>query len=167
MYNKKTCNKRYVDDRTTTLELYRHKHAKLSWKMLKQSAHRKSPDIPVSSFEEYFKAVNKNEDPFFQVDEDIVHFNERFVRDEFQVMFHELDTDVSLDENNKSIKQLKLSKSTGPDNYLNEYFIHGNTVLIPYLQSLFSVIFKTGYISETWSAGYIVPLHKKDLSITQ
>ena len=90
-----------------------------------------------------------------------MHFNERFVRDEFQVMFHELDTDVSLDEINKSIKQLKLSKSTGPDNYLNEYFIHGNTVLIPYLQSLFNVIFKTSYFPETWSEGYIVPLHKK------
>ena len=91
----KTCKNRYVDDRTTTLELYRHKNAKLYWKMLKQSAHIKSPDIPVSSFKEYFKAVNNPEDPFFQVDEDIVYFNERFVRDEFQVMFHERDTDVS------------------------------------------------------------------------
>ena len=79
--------------------------------MLKQSAHIKSPDIPVSSFEEYFKAVNNSEDPFFQVDEDSVHFN---IRDEFQVMFHELDTDVSLEEINKGIKQLKLSKSAGP-----------------------------------------------------
>ena len=105
----------------------------------------------MSSFEENLKAVNNPEDPFFQVDEDIVHFNERFVRDEFQVMFHELDSDVSLEEINKGIKQLKLSKSAGPDNYLNEYFIHGNTVLIPYLQSLFNVIFKTGYFPETWS----------------
>ena len=45
-------------------------------------------------------------------------------------MFHELDTDVSLEEINKGIKQLKLSKSAGPDNYLNEYVLHGNTVLI-------------------------------------
>ena len=126
--------------------------------MLKQSAHIKSPDIPVSSFKEYFKAVNNPEDPFFQVDEDIEHFNERFVRDEFQVMFHKLDSDVSLEEINKGIQRLKLSKSagpdnylTGPDNYLNEYFIHGNTVLILYLQSLFNVIFKTGYFPETWS----------------
>ena len=80
-----------------------------------------------------------------------MHFTERFVRGEFQVMFHELDTDVSLEEINKHIKLLKLSKSAGPDNYLNEYFIHGNTVLIPYLQSLFNVIFKTGYFPETWS----------------
>jgi len=130
--------KRYLDDRTNTFELYRHKNVKLYWKMLKQSAHIKSPDIPVSSFEEHFKAVNNPEDPFFQVDEDIVHFNERFVRDEFQVMFHELDSDVSLAEINKGIKQLKLSKSAGPDNYLNEYVIHENTVLIPYLQSLFN-----------------------------
>ena len=61
-----------------------------------------------------------------------------FVRDEFQVMFHELDSDVSLAGINKGIKQLKLSKSAGPDNYLNEYVIHENTVLIPYLQSLFN-----------------------------
>ena len=46
-----------------------------------------------------------------------MHFNELFVRDEFQVMFNELDTDVSLEEINKGIKQLKLSKCTGPDNY--------------------------------------------------
>ena len=57
----------------------------------------------MSSFEEYFKAVNNPEDPFFQVDEDIVHFNERFVREEFQVMFHELDSEVSLEEKNKGI----------------------------------------------------------------
>ena len=66
-------------------------------------------------------------------------------------MFHKLDTDVSLEEINKGIQQLKLSKSAGPDNYLNEYFIHGNTVLILYLQSLFNVIFKTGYFPGTWS----------------
>ena len=79
-----------------------------------------------------------------------MHFTERFVRDEFQVMFHELDTDVSLEEINKHIKLLKLIKSagpdnylTGPDNYLNEYFIHGNTVLISYLQSRINVNFKT------------------------
>ena len=76
--------------------------------MLKQSVHIQSPaDIPLSSFEEYVKAVNNSEDPFFQVDEDIVHFNYRFVHDEFQVMFHELDSDVSLEEINKGIKQLK------------------------------------------------------------
>ena len=34
-------------------------------------------------------------------------------------------------------------------------------MLIPYLQSLFNVTFKTGYFPETWSEGYIVPLHKK------
>ena len=57
----KACKKRYVDDRITTLELYRHKNAKLYWKMLKQSAHVKSHDIPSSSFEEYFKADNNPE----------------------------------------------------------------------------------------------------------
>ena len=80
-------------------------------------------------------------------------------------MFHKLYSDVSLEAINQGIKQIKLSKSAGPDNYLNECFIHGNTVLIPYLQSLFIVIFKRDYFPETWSEGYIFPLHKKGLSI--
>jgi len=50
MYNK-TCKKTYLDDITTTLEVYRHTSAKFYRKMLKQSAHIKSPYIPVSSFE--------------------------------------------------------------------------------------------------------------------
>ena len=132
--------------------------------MLKQSEHHLI--YLCRPFEEYFKAVNKPEDPFFQVDEDIVHFNERFVRDEFQVMFHELDSDVSLEEINKGIKQLKLSKSAGPDNNLNEYFIHGNTVLIPYLQSLFNVIFKTGFPQKHGPKDTLFLSTKKGLSIT-
>ena len=94
-----------------------------------------------------------------------MYFNERFLRDECQEMFHELDSDVSLKEINKGIKHLKLSKSAGPDNYLNEYFIHGNTVIIPYLQSLLNVIFKTGYFPETWSETLFLST-KKGLPIT-
>jgi len=37
----------------------------------------------------YFKAVNNPDDPFFKPDEDVLYFNERFVRDEFQTMFNE------------------------------------------------------------------------------
>ena len=81
-------------------------------------------------------------------------------------MFHELDSDVSLEEINKGIKQLKLSKSAGPDNNLNEYFIHGNTVLIPYLQSLFNVIFKTGFPQKHGPKDTLFLSTKKGLSIT-
>ena len=98
-----SCKKRFVDDRTKTLEQYRHNNAKLYWKMLKQSTHIKSPDIPLSSFEVYFKGVNNSEDPFFQADEDIMYYNERFERDEFQVMFHELDADITIAEIKKGI----------------------------------------------------------------
>ena len=35
-------------------------------------------NVALSSFEEYFKAVNNLEDPFFSPDEDILYFNERY-----------------------------------------------------------------------------------------
>ena len=94
--------------------------------MLKQSAHIKSPDIPLSSLENVLKQFITLKTHSFKLTK-ILCILMNDVRDEFQVMFHELDSDVSLEEVNKGIKQFKLSKSAVPDNYLNEYFIHGNT----------------------------------------
>ena len=49
--------------------------------MTKELSHVKSADIPLSSFEAYFKSVNNPLDPFFTPHEDVIHFNERCVTD--------------------------------------------------------------------------------------
>ena len=97
----------YVNDQTKILESYKYNNAKLYWRLLKDTAKVKSPDIPLTSFEVYLKAVNNPDDPFFQPDADVLYFNERFVRDEFQTMFNELDTELSNAEITTAIKQLK------------------------------------------------------------
>ena len=91
----------------------------------------------------------------------MLFFNERYVNDEFSIMFDELNIDFSQTEILQSIKQLKTNKSGGPDMLLNEFFIHGKNVLVPILCNLFNKVFEFGFLPEEWSEGYIVPLHKK------
>ena len=138
------------------------KNAKEYWKLLKSSVVQpKSKNISLVDFEDYFKAVNNLEDPFFQPDEDILYFNERFLNSETQIMFDELNVNITVEEIRRAINQLKTGRSGGPDKFLNEFFIHGATELLPYLYSLFNKILNLGYFPESWSEGFIVPLHKK------
>ena len=88
-------------------------------------------------------------------------FYERYVNDEFSIMFEELNLNFSQNEILQSIKQLKTNKSGGPDELINEFFIHGKHVLAPVLCNLFNKIFECGVFPEEWSEGYIIPLHKK------
>ena len=94
----------------------------LYWNMTKELSHVKPADIPLSSFEANFKSVNNPLDPFFTLHEDVIHFNERCVTDEFCITFGELNVNFSHDEVLKTIKQLKTNKSGGPDRLIDEFF---------------------------------------------
>ena len=76
-------------------------------------------------------------------------------------MFDELNTEISRSEILKACKQLNTEKSGGPDFLLNEFYKYGCDRLLPYLHTLFNIFFSKRYFPETWSEGYIVPLHKK------
>ncbi|MES9884415.1 MAG: reverse transcriptase family protein, partial [Sedimenticola sp.] len=137
-------------------------NAKEYWKLLKQaSGIRASPKIPADSFVEYFRAINNPSDPFFQADEDIIHFNEIVLNAEIKIMFEELNVEISCSEIDSSIMQLKNSKSGGPDMVLNEFLIHGKAVLLPFLSALFNAALNKGYFPDAWGEGHIVPIHKK------
>lgn len=97
----------YVKKQTDRLVNAKYKNAKLYWRMLKESAGVKSANIQLSNFEQYFKAINNPTDPFFSPDEDILYLNERYEKDEFNIMFDERNLDFSTDEIMKSINQLK------------------------------------------------------------
>ena len=49
-------------------------------------------------FATYFKAINDPESRFVQADDDVLLFNERYVNGELQIMFQELDIEISLSE---------------------------------------------------------------------
>ena len=152
---------RYDKERTKKFVDAKFKNAKMYWNMLKELAYVKPANIPISSFEQYFRSINNPLDPFYSPDEDIVFFNERYATNEFNIMFEELNIAFSQDEVLNSIKQLKLNKSGGPDKLINEFFIYGSRTLTPTLCKLFNQIFDKGHFPEQWSEGYIVPLHKK------
>ncbi|MCG8034648.1 MAG: endonuclease/exonuclease/phosphatase family protein, partial [Candidatus Thiodiazotropha taylori] len=155
------CKYEYDKEKTNKFITSKNKNAKLYWNMLKELAHVKPANIALSSFEEYFKAVNNPADPFYLPDEDVIYFNERYVNNEFSVMFEELNLSLSQHEIIKSIKQLKSNKAGGPDKLINEFFIHGIHILAPVLCNLFNRVFDSGIFPEEWSEGYIIPLHKK------
>lgn len=155
------CRHDFDKQRTDDLINAQFKNARLYWNMLKETAGIKSPQIALSSFEQYFKAINNPEDPFYTPDDDIIYFNERYERNEFNIMFDELNVGFSTEEIAKAISQLKSNKSAGPDRFINEFFIYGKEQLIPTLHILFNKLFDIGYFPEIWSEGYIIPLHKK------
>ena len=118
----------------------KYKNAKEYWKLLKDAVntHTRTPKgLSTNTFAEYFKSINNPDSVFFQPDEDILYFQQRFLDSEIQVMFSVLDVEVIRKEIIKSIRQLKNGKSGGPDKLLNEFFTHGQYVLLPSLHSLF------------------------------
>ena len=91
--------------------------------MLKESVKPSKPKrLSVDNFDVYFKAINNPEDSFFQADDDILYFNERFLNDDAQVIFDELNVEITTMEYHKAIAQLKLHRSGGQDGLLNEFF---------------------------------------------
>jgi hypothetical protein len=136
-------------------------NAKKYWSMLKEVSHVSYPkNITADMFSKYFKAINNPDDPFYQADEDIIYFNDRFMRQELDVMFEELETPMNFDEILKAIKQLRSGASGGSDLIINEIFKNGVDYLAPYLCKLFDTCFTTGYFPAAWTDGIIVPIHK-------
>ena len=151
-----------LKQKTQKLLDQKYKDAKQYWRLLKQSQNNDPPkSLSANQFMEYFQAVNNPDDHFYQADEDILHFNDRFVNDERDIMFLELDLPISSEEIHNGIKQLKLGKSGGPDRFINDFLIYGKDILSPFLKKIFNSLFDKGYFPTNWSEGFVVPIHKK------
>ena len=148
--------KRYIYDKAKTDKLIstKYQNAKAYWRLLKQTANKNTKNsISLKQFADYFKALNDPSDRVYQVDEDIMFFNERYVRGEIQIMFDELNREILKTELITAIKQLRNGASSGPDLLLNEFFKNGSETLIHYLHALFNKLFQIGYFPEKWSEG--------------
>ena len=78
--------------------------------------------ITSSRFADCFQVINNPIGHFYQADEDVVSFNDRYVNGEFQIMFEELNGEISYLEIQKAVKQLRNGTSAGPDLFLNDFF---------------------------------------------
>ena len=111
------------------------------WKLLKNLCpSSSSKTVNSQQFAKYFKAITDPESRYFQAGEDVLYYNERYVKEELEVMFQELDVRISLSEIRKGIRLLKNGKSSGPDLLLNEFIKYGNDDLLQYLHGLFNKI---------------------------
>ena len=65
------------------------KNTKAYWSLLKSTTCQSTikPNISTQRFVEYFRAENDPQSTFFQPDEDVPSFNERFLNGELQIMF--------------------------------------------------------------------------------
>ena len=151
----KTClrKSRLAYDKSETDKLYklRCQNARDDWKLLKNASQNPRSNIPLSTFERYFKAINTPDSAFTVPDDDIVASNDMYIRRELDVMFEELNLPLSRNEISKAIKQLKNNKGAGPDKMINEFFIHGANILLPYFDVLCNTIFSNGYFQQDWS----------------
>ena len=122
----KTCLRRarlaYDKTETDRLNKLRYKNARDYWKLLKSASQSSKSNIPLSSIERYFKAINTPDSDFYVPDDDILFTNDMYIRGETDVMFDELNLPLSRDEILKGIKQLKNNKGAGPDKLINEFF---------------------------------------------
>ena len=156
--------KRYIfyQSKTEKLLASRYQNAKQYWRLLKQASNvNTKQSVTSEQFAQYFKAVNDPNGKFYKADGDVLLFNERYVRGEFQIIFNELNTDISVEEIKTPIKQLRNGASCGPDLWLNEFFKKGFEILFSYLHNLFNKLFKAGYFPQEWTEGHIVPIFKK------
>ena len=152
----------FEKDKRVKLLVSKHKNVKEYWKLLKQAANLKpKTSISAKKFAEYFQAINDPNDKFYQADDDILQFNEFYLKGELQIMFEELNEPISMEEIKTGVHQLRNGASSGQDLFLNEFLKNGTNSLKNYLHNLFNKIFELGYFPEDWSEGLIVPIFKK------
>ena len=65
------CRYEYDRKKTSRFVNAKYKDARLYWNLLKETAGIKSTSVPLSSFEQYFRAVNNPADRFYNPDEDV------------------------------------------------------------------------------------------------
>ena len=137
------------------------KNPKEFWNFFKQKKKDNfNLDNLVQDFETHF------EDIFREISSVSVPEVEDFIeQSDFNIndpTFPELNEPITVSEVVKAIKRLKRNKASSPsDNILNEYLIESVDILSGHLTDMFNTIFDSGYFPESWSEGFIVPIHKK------
>ena len=74
--------------------------------MLKETSGLKTSKMSISEFENYFSSGNNPNDLYFNPDEDVLHFIERYENEDLSIIFDELNQPFSEDELRKAIAQL-------------------------------------------------------------
>ena len=88
-YKNEIRRKRYAYDKSKTEKLITPKRSNVKeyWRLLKKAANiGNGSTVSGLRFAEYFQSINNHSDHFYQADEDIIFFNERYLNGEIQIM---------------------------------------------------------------------------------
>ena len=72
-----------------------------------------------------------------------------------------LNVEITSEEIQHCINNLKNGKAPGLDMILNEYIKSTSSIFIPIYEKLFNAIIDTGHFPVQWSTGCIHPIYKK------
>ena len=154
------CRALYDKERSNRLFTAKVTDPKQFWKLLKENSTIKT-QLHANDFLEHFKIVNGDNTHNIPLSEDVDQYISQYESGELDIIYHELNEDITEKEVRTAIKQLKAGKAAGHDLLLNEIYMKACDVLVPILTKLFRKILKEKFFPESWSEGVIIPLHKK------
>ena len=167
---KRLCNQRrneFESEQTRKLLNAKVNNVRQYWRMLAgPKSNNTACMITNNEYKDYFMRLGDPGDEFFTPDDDVLNRLNQLITSDMTMAFEELNIPLTHRELEDAIKQLKGGKSGGEDLTINEFFVHGKDILMPYILRVFNYIFDCGIFPESWSEGLLVPLHKKgDINI--
>ena len=126
---------------------------------------KKHETIPISLNDmfEYFKSLNSNDVPLAEQErtpEILIETPNPEYNEAFRLSKDALNDPIHDKEINTAIKSLKLNKSSGVDDILNEYIISTKHTFVPIYRKIFNLILQNGIIPSDWVKGNIIPIYK-------
>ena len=91
----------------------------------------------------------------FECTDSECHTDNNILNDEF------LDNDISFEEVNIVIKNLKSNKACGTDDVIGELFTHSFDIIYPFVLKLLNVIFSKGMYPDSRCTGIVSPIFMK------
>ena len=149
--------RRYLFDQGNMLDTIRKQNPKEFYARFSKKKHSKI-DIDIKTFFEHFKSLCGND-----TESDENSESDAFMYDD-DIVFDELNVEITEDEILKCIKGLKRNKSHSSDGILNEYFIEYASILLPLLKKIFNAMFNTGFFPPILCDALVVPVYKKGSS---
>ena len=131
------------------------KEPKQFWKEIRPK--HKHTELPDCNFYGHFKALAEREST---VDELGWEEIEQSLLDDVERTDDILDGPITMTELDESIKELKMNKSAGADNILNEFIVNSPISVRLLILTIFNNILDLEYFPDCWAQGGIIPIHK-------
>ena len=74
---------------------------------------------------------------------------------------HQLNKNFTMEELNKSIKNMDYKKAVSPDDIVNAFYKHATDVLLEILLMVINLNIKDDMTSSNWCHDFITPIHKE------